>query len=526
MLIHIFRLSLSLTILWALLPYSAIAGEHNSSVRISKLTVSEFKNGSDNVVVAGLDNLVTSCFNMFYLPVAHEDKKSQKIKKKPTPSRNNSQGNQALLNLDDLIKISLINNRTIEVFRQKQVQTQGQLTQARSGYLPHLALEGRYYYTERQNSAQNSGYDGPGTDGEPIGADYDEIEEDDIAHGGINFSQLIYDFGKTTGAIGVGKSNLKATDAQLQRQVQDVIFQVKVAYYNVLEKRRLIDVANESVKSFKQHLDRAQLYFKAGVRTKIDVINAEVELSNANMSLLRAQYSLKTAKVALEQVLGIKPNHGRYALNNDKVQLDNIFDTMPPVPDTLDNLIKNAMVQRPDIIQMQNLIKAAKANFKRIKGDYWPSIKAEAKYNDYDTDLSLYKDSWEVGLAATWDLFSGLHTKGAVMEAHGRLLENQAQLQDLQLAVVREVTESYLRTDENRESVQIALQTLELAKENVLLAEKRYKSGANDVIEFNDAQLSLTRTRNELVVTYYGYLTALAGVEYAIGELPFRNSPR
>ena len=121
-------------------------------------------------------------------------------------------------------------------------------------------------------------------------------------------------------------------------------------------------------------------------------------------------------------------------------------------------------------------------------------------------------------------MFSGFHTKGAAAEAKGRLLENRAQLKNLQLAVVREVTDSYLRTDENRESVRMALQTLELAKENLFLAEKRYESGAYDVIEFNDAQLSLTRTRNELVVTYYGYLIAFASIEHAIGSYSRVNS--
>jgi outer membrane protein len=224
--------------------------------------------------------------------------------------------------------------------------------------------------------------------------------------------------------------------------------------------------------------------------------------------------------VELEQILGIKPNQGRYTLYNDEVNIDNIIETMPPVPNTLNNLLQVAVEQRPDITQLKQVTEAAQANLVRVKGDYWPSISAEANYNDYDTDLSLYKDSWEVGVAATWQLFSGLHTKGAIAEARGRLGENLAQLEDLRLTIVKEVTDSYLQTDENRESVQIALQTLELAKENLQLAKKRYQSGAYDVIEFNDAQLRLTKTRNELVVTYYGYLTALAGIENATGSYP------
>ena len=423
------------------------------------------------------------------------------------------------LTLDDLMDIAFKYNRMIEVVKQKLAQSRGQLTQARSGYLPHVSLLGRYFYTERQDSGASTT-----TISGEVGPVFDEVERDDIPHGAANLTQLIYDFGKTTGAIDVGKSNVAAENAHLERQVQEVVFKVKKAYYNVLEKMRLIDVAAESVKSFEQHLGRAQVYYKAGVRTKIDVINAEVELSNARMNLLKSEYNLKTAKVALEQVLGKKPNRGSYVLISEKVDLDNILDTMPPVPITLENSIVEALDLRPDITQMKKMIEASEANLTRVQGDYWPAITADAKYNEYDTDLSLYKDYWEVGVAATWEIFSGYETKGAAAEAKGRLLENRAQLQDLQLTVVSEVTDSYLKTEENRESVQIALQTLDLAKENVQLAEKRYQSGSYDVIEFNDAQLSLTRTQSELVVTYYGYLTAFAGIEFAVGK-PLEDGP-
>ena len=414
--------------------------------------------------------------------------------------------------LEDLMAIAFRYNPMIEVVRQRVAQSKGQLMQASSGYLPRVSVQGRYFYTERQDSAASSSEST--SPGDQI---LDEVEEDDILHGYVNFSQLIYDFGKTTGAISVGKSNLAAEDAHLQRQLQEVIFQVKKAYYNVLEKMRLIDVAAESVASFEQHLARAKVYYKAGARTRIDVINAEVELSNARMSQLRAEYNLKLAKVALEQALGYKPNGGKYILVSDKVELSQVLDSMPPVPYTLEQSILDALEQRPDILQLKHIVEAAKANLKRAKGDYSPTIVADARYNDYDTTLSLYKDSWEVGVAATWELFSGFKTNGAVAEATGRYRENYAQLQDLELAVVSEVTDSFLKAEENRESVGIALQTLELAKENVQLAEKRYQSGAYDVIEFNDAQLSLTRTRSELVATYYGYLTAYAGIEYALG---------
>jgi len=107
-----------------------------------------------------------------------------------------------------------------------------------------------------------------------------------------------------------------------------------------------------------------------------------------------------------------------------------------------------------------------------------------------------------------------------MVEARGRLREVQAALANLQLAITREVTDSYLRADENREGVDIADETLGLARENLDMAEKRYIAGLNDIIEYNEAQLNFIRSQSSLVTTYYDYLTDLARIDNSTGVTP------
>jgi outer membrane protein len=140
--------------------------------------------------------------------------------------------------------------------------------------------------------------------------------------------------------------------------------------------------------------------------------------------------------------------------------------------------------------------------------------------------MATFEDQWRVGIDLTWELFSGFETEGEMVEARGKLREVQAALMDLQLFITREVTDSYLRADEFREGVDIADETLVLAKENLYMAEKRYIAGLNDMIEYNDAQLNFIRAQSSLVTTYYDYLTALARIDNSIGitpELETRN---
>ena len=425
-------------------------------------------------------------------------------------------GQEAVLTLDELVGTALKHNKGIEAARQRVAQSAGELTQARAAYLPQVEVAGTYSYVHRKDVTSLLTEEGGVV--APTPTESTGIVNDDVAHGSAEVSQLLYDFGRTGGAIAAERSNRDAAEAALRKQMNVTIFQVKKEYYNVLEKMRLVDVASESVDSFGQHLKRTRTYLQAGVRTRVDVINAEVEHANARMNLSRARYNLRIARTALDQVLGTKPNEGRYRLADKPVETGSLPAALPAVDENVDALVERAVQARPDMRRLDHLIDSAQASLEKTRGDYFPSITANARYNDYDTGLSLYQDNMEAGVTATWELFSGFRTSGAAAAAQGRVLEHRAQLQDLRLAISREVTESWLRSAEARESVDIAQQTLELARENLTLAKKRYETGAYDVLEFNEAQRSLTKTQNELVVSYYGYLTSLAALDYAIGN--------
>jgi len=404
------------------------------------------------------------------------------------------------LNLDNIVKLAQQHNPQIEIARQQCLQSSGIHTQAISGYLPHLGVGGS---VARQH--------------------IDNLEPDDTENvnlASVNASQLIYDFGNTGGAIESSRRNLEAFDDNLYRVRQDVVLAGKRAFYDVLARRRLIAVEEQAVKDYEQQLYRAGKYFDAGVRTKIDVTNAGVKLSESKLALLQARSNYKTARVRLEQVLGIQPNFGNYTLVSDEGELEKLSDNKPAMPGPLEDLLTKAFDNRTDMQAFKALVLAAEAEIRQAKSGYFPSISANAGYDDYDTDMETFEDQWRVGIDLTWELFSGFETEGEMVEARGRLREVQAELINLQLAITREVTDSFLRADENREGVDIADETLGLARENLDMAEKRYIAGLNDIIEYNEAQLNFIRAQSSLVTTYYDYLTDLARIDNSTGVTP------
>lgn len=306
----------------------------------------------------------------------------------------------------------------------------------------------------------------------------------------------------------------------------DLVFSVKEAYYNVLAEHYLIQVAKDQVASYQKHYERASEYYKAGVKSKIDVTNAEVELENSRLLLLQSQFGLKSARVNLEKVIGISPNNGNYLVKLTGRKLTELTSLITELPGTLEELLQKASQQRPDLVQAKKEIESSESRLSSTRGGYWPEIGLNGSYNSYETDITTLQDQWQVGIGVNWQFFSGFRTNGEVAEAKSNMRASRARLRGVELNSIQEVTDSYNLAQEKQASVFLADKIMKLAAENLSLADERYKTGLGDMIEFNDAQLRLTKARNNMVSTFFDYKTALASLEKAIGYFPDMAVPQ
>jgi outer membrane protein len=417
-----------------------------------------------------------------------------------------SQSNTAKeLGLEEFIEIALQHNPAVDAARNQVMAAEGRSTQAVSGYLPQLSASGEAARVHIK--------------------DLVPTDEDNVLSGSVSGDQLIFDFGKTTGSIAAAGHQVDAAKAFLNSVGSDLINSVKSAYYAVLANYYLIQVANEQVDSYQKHYERAFEYYKAGVKSKIDVTNAQVELANSDLQLLQSQFALKSSKVNLEKIIGTAPDNGNYLVKMTDHDFSEFISLLADIPGSLQDLLQKASLQRPDLMQAQKEIATLESLLTSARGDYWPEIGAKASYNTYDTDIVTLQDQWQLGIGLDWQFFSGFRTNGEVAEAKSNLRSSRAQLRDVELTIIQEVSDSYHLAQEKRDSVFLADKILKLAKENLDLADERYKTGLGDMIEFNDAQLRFTAARSNLVTTFFDYNTALASLDNAIGLFPNMDIP-
>ena len=329
---------------------------------------------------------------------------------------------------------------------------------------------------------------------------------------GITLNQMIFDFLKTPTNVNIQKFNLDSTRADFNNTADQVIYNVKIAYYGLLQAKRNRDVAVETVVQVQRHLDQAKGFHDVGLKPKFDVTKAEVDLSNAKLNLIKAGNAYKLASVTLINSIGL-----------DDYQELNIEDNLIFEKNkiTLENSLALAFKNRPDFLSQQFKVKAYKQGIYLAETGYLPMLSGSASYswNGIGTvgGNSYPGQGWNAGLALSLPIFSGFLTANQVKEAKANLNAAKANEDLIRQKIILDVEQAFIKIREAEETIPVAELTVKQAAENLELANGRYQAGVGNLIEVADAQISYINARTSYIQVLYNHKAARASLEKAIG---------
>jgi outer membrane protein TolC len=134
------------------------------------------------------------------------------------------------------------------------------------------------------------------------------------------------------------------------RTIQDVVLNVKQAYYALLAAKKLVLVAQKTIEQTESHLKQANAFYRAGSKPRYDVTRAEVEVNNARLGMINAKNGVRIRTITLNNAMGIEPGK--------ETEID---DTIPPasaVP-TLEMAQEETLRNRPEMLKAEADIEAA-----------------------------------------------------------------------------------------------------------------------------------------------------------------------
>lgn len=326
---------------------------------------------------------------------------------------------------------------------------------------------------------------------------------------GLNFSQTIWDFGRTYHTVEQNQKNVKANEEGLAIARLNVLLTVEQAYYTVLQTQRLIAVAQETVNQAKHHLVQAQGFFDAGRSPKIDVTKAKVDLVNAELNLIQARSNYEVAQVSLNNAMGLRRDL-TFTIEDNLAYV--------PHPITVEEILQAAYANRPEIRQLKAQQAAQEAAIKVAQAANYPILSANASFlnRSVGLDQRFYWDAF-AGASFSIPLFNGFLAPNTVAQYRAMLRSLQAQEENTKLGIELEAEQDFLSLRVAEEQIQATQIAVGEAEENFVLATGRYQVGVGSPLEISDAEVLLANARGSYINALYNFKVAEAKIKKAMG---------
>jgi outer membrane protein len=335
------------------------------------------------------------------------------------------------------------------------------------------------------------------------------------AGGGVNFSQLITDFGRTTNLVASSKLQERAQQANELATREDVILVTDQAFYNALEAQALLQVARQTVNLRQTTQSQVNQLTQNKLRSTLDLTFANVNVSQAQLLQLDAQNNADATMAALDEVLGLD-RPVKYSL------VDNTKNNPPPPPDE-QALLDLAVKQRPDL-QSIDLTRQSEEKFSRAQRDQLlPTLSALGTVGATPVRPGqYYVSSWDGAIGANLNIpiFNGFLYSAQAKEAQLRALAAAQQTRRLKDVIVRDVQTAWLDTNNAFTRLGVTAQLLNQANESLGLAQTRYKLGLSSIVELSQAQLQQTEAEIANTNAQYQYRLTLAALNFQTGVQP------
>jgi outer membrane protein len=305
------------------------------------------------------------------------------------------------------------------------------------------------------------------------------------AAAGATVGQLITDFGRSTNLLSSSQYQAKAEDQNSAATTAQIILAVDQAFYNALETKDLVTVAQKTVDSRQVLVDKIKALTNAKLKSDLDLSFSAVDLARGKLLFLEAKNNYETSLAVLSAILGF-PDEQNFQLVDEPAPI------APPARDILP-LIQQALQQRPEVAALQDQVQAAE-KFGSAEHDLWrPTVSAlgvvgEAPVRDN------HIPNWygAVGVNINIPIFNGSLYNARAKAADLQTELNRQKLSDLRNSIARDVRNSWQDTNGAYERLSVTQQFREQASLSLDLAQARYNLGLGSIVEFSQAELQKT----------------------------------
>ncbi len=345
--------------------------------------------------------------------------------------------------------------------------------------------------------------------------------------------------------IMIAESRLDLTEAQVREQIMNLLTQAENAYWNVVEARENLGVAQNNLDLRRAFLDRSRRELELGAISPLDIYQPEQQFASAQVGVTQIQYRLEQVEDVVRRWIGadLDPD-----MRNVPIVLTESADPPATVPVlNREEQVTRALELRPEIEQNRRLLEIDDLNIRASTNDLRPELNLTGNYISAGQagvfyERSLIEDvpappptplGWTTSLDQIFQFRYPTYSMGLSLNLP---LRNRRAAADLANSSIQKKRDLYqLRSQEQRirQEVLNAVAGVELAKaaleqatvardfaqKRVDAEQKKYDLGVQVAFFVLEAQTDLALANADVVAQSIAYRRSMLDLLQSTGEL-------
>ena len=383
---------------------------------------------------------------------------------------------QDILRVEEAVQIALENNYQIKIAANELQIDEVSVSVGNAGMLPQVGLN-----LIDNNSVQYLSQ---------TRSDGSVVERDNAKNNSLNYGialdWTLFNGLKMFADYEQLKETQKLGEAQLKQVILNKVGEVMITYFDLVQQKQQLTALDSTIIISEQRVDLAYNRFIIGKASKLEVLNAQVDL-NTDQTLMQRQKELyMNTKVQLNEYLARD-------LKIDFEVVPEIFvDQALQLPE-LESLVAK---ENPTLQAEQINKRISELELKQTKALRYPTVFASTGYNFGRTESSLgfttssNSRGWNYGFGASLNIFDGFN-----QNRNEKIAKIQIETTEVAIAQRTQELMSLVNTTYQTYLTNISLIELEgkneaIAQENMEITVEKYRIGIIPTIEFRTAQLN------------------------------------
>jgi NodT family efflux transporter outer membrane factor (OMF) lipoprotein len=315
-------------------------------------------------------------------------------------------------------------------------------------------------------------------------------------------------WGKFRRAVQTGVANLEASIADYDDILVSLTSEVARTFIVLRTAEERLNVAIQNVEIQTRSLEIADVRFKAGAVTELDVAQARSLLKSTEAGIPRFRTDIRRSKNALAILLGKLPGEIDAMLGGPGLIPDVPTEVAVGIPTEL-------LRRRPDIRLAERQLAAQSAQIGFAKADLFPHFTlfgtlgfqtgayTDSRSNNSDASDLFEKDSiyYNAGAGFNWDIFNYGRITNQVRVQDARFQELAVNYEDTVLRAAQEVEDAMVGFLRTQEEVFFLADAVKASKRSVDLSMIQYREGLADYQRVLDTPRFFTANQDDLVRT-------------------------